>query len=184
MNEFEEALRLALGALRPVIDWTAALRAAGLDGPDVWYREDPDLWPMSGPPEEYALPPLVPWGDDLRLLAEKAYRHTFDRFLEPGESYEFTWPPRGALWDPGSWHYASSDDVDVPDDDADVVIESASWSWDLAVERVVDNGIEYEQPWYMGRTRVDPRTVEYSVFGGEGAHAYVEVLQKVVRSRR
>ena len=32
----------------------------------------------------------------------------------------------------------------------------------------------------MGRTEVDPRTVEYSVFGGDGAHGYVEVLQTLV----
>ena len=76
-----------------MIDWSTALRAAGLDGPDVWHQDDPDYWPMSGPPEEYALPPLVPRSEDLRLLAEKAYRTTYDRYLEPGESYEFAWPP-------------------------------------------------------------------------------------------
>lgn len=178
MNEFEEELQRVLVGMRSVIDWSTALRAAGLDGPEVWHREDPDLWPMSGPPEEYALPPLVLWDEALRLLAEKAYRHTYDRFLEPGESYEVAWPPSGALWDSGSWH------EDDSDDDAGVTVESASWHWQLAIERVFDNGVEDEQPWFMGRTDVDPRTVEYSVFGGAGSHSYVEVLQKVVRSQR
>lgn len=183
MNEYEEELRRVLHTVRPVIDWSTALRATGLDGPEVWSRDDPDSWPMSGPPEEYALPPLVLWSDDLRLLTEQAYRHTHDRFLEPGESYELVWPPRGSLWDAGSWRHVFSDDDDPPDEDGEVVVEPASWSWEVAVERVAGNGVEDEQPWFMGRTPVDPRVVEYGLFGGDGAHSYVEVLQRVVRSQ-
>lgn len=172
VDEFKKELQRVLVAMWPVIDWSAALPAAGLNGPDVWHREDSDLWPMSGPPEDYALPPLVRWTDELRLLAEQSYQDTYGRFLEPDESYQFAWPPRGALWDPGSWYYS--------DTDGGVVVEPATWSWELPVERIVGNGIEDEQPWPMGETHVDPRTVEYSVFGGSDAHGYVEVLQDLV----
>ena len=185
MNEFEEELQRVLRSVAPALSWSTALSAAGLDGPDVWHQEDPDLWPMSCPPEDYALPPLVLWTEDLRLLAEKAYRTTYDRCLEPGESYEFIWPPRGALWCTGSWCHPNSDDdsnagPDTASDEVDAVIEPATWVWHLEVDRVGDDSVEAEDPWLMGRTEVDPRTVEYSVFGGDGADEYVEVLQKVV----
>jgi hypothetical protein len=86
-----------------------------------------------------------------------------------------------------SWHLVPSSWDDDPDtvaeqvtDNADTVIEPASWIWHLDVERVGENCVEAEQPWSMGRTEVDPRTIEYGVFGGTGAPAYVQVLQNVV----
>ena len=94
VNAFETDLQQLLVVARPATDWVSALRKASLDGPDVWRQEDPESWPMSGPPEEYALPPLVWWPDELRRLAEKAYRASYDRFLDPGESYEFGPYPR------------------------------------------------------------------------------------------
>jgi hypothetical protein len=111
------------------------------------------------------------------LLTEKAYRAKCDQFLEPGEAYQFMWPPRGALWDSDSRHYDFPEDLDdeadggpaVAIEDVDVVIESASWMWHLPVERVGDNTHEYEDPWLMGRAEVDPRTVECNAFGGDGA---------------
>jgi hypothetical protein len=194
MSEIAEELKRRLSSLQPLISWPKALSAADLVIEEVWRQKEPDEWPMLGPPEDYALPPLVHWSDDLHRLAESAYRETFGEYLEPGDRYILEWPPRGSLWTDGAWGYSevpqcsghgaerSSDCTechDLTDEIVQVVHASAVWSWQITVHHVFAGEAEVEEAddWDLGVTEVDPWTVDYSTYddGAHGAHLVAAV---------
>lgn len=185
MREANEALKRALAEQRSTRTWQEAAAQAGLE---VWCREGEDEWLYDDPPEELALPRRVEWPEDIKRLALAAYRETFDRFLEPGQYYVLVWPPRGELWDPGSWYFEDpewceqhGEDIDDAcpacrrlDDDGVRVIESpARWSWEIEVQtwelveapvgQLVSEQVDDDPPsdWNLGTTHIDPFDVEY-----------------------
>jgi hypothetical protein len=146
----------ALDVLRPVGSWREVGRAAGID---VWHRRRD--WRSTDTPEETALPPMLPWTDELRDIVVSEYREKWNKYLGPGEDYDISWPPDGSLYSEGDWFLGDEEGEEV---------EPAEWKWQVTVQRldppVIINGIETrfdsdEDTFEFGWTRMDPREVEY-----------------------
>jgi hypothetical protein len=194
----EDELRGRIRELRPRRTWSVVVSP---DSEEVWRRED-DVWELPAPPEDYALPPDLPWTEELRQLALSEYRATFDRFLEPNEYHEMDWPPQGFLATPGWWYVelpSCSDHGEDYDDSCGecrgldqagtvVIDRPAEWEWTVEVrtwarETKPDGSIsEIEvdaQQWTLGFTPVDPREVEY---GSEKGSPYRAELLREFRA--
>jgi hypothetical protein len=199
----EDALQEALSELRPVRNW-ASVNVRGES--EAWQRTE-DSWDLPAPPEDYALPPALPWTERLRELALRAYNDQFGRFLDAGQRYEIDWPPEGSLFSPGSWYADESScsehgdefedgcgECDVAGAEPVVVIDRpASWEWSVATRLVItEKGpdgsrqeyAEDEDRWLLGFTDADPRDVEYGAEKGTGERAeLVSAFWKVERDK-
>jgi hypothetical protein len=176
----ESELSRRIRELRPRRTWDSVV-ALGFDG--AWRRTE-DVWNFPAPPEDYAMPPVLPWTEELRQLALSEYCAIFDRHLEPNEHHEMDWPPQGFLTSSGSWYVdfplCSEHDVDYDDSceecrsldrDGTVVIDvPAEWDWTVEVRTVAletrSDGSTFEDDtdqdrWNIGSTPFDPREVEY-----------------------
>lgn len=186
----EDEFQAELSKLRPIRKWASA---TGPGLPSTWQRTD-DTWDLPAPPEDYALPPALPWTERLRDLALRAYNARFGKYLEPGQRYEMEWPPEGSLSHPGSWHvefpwcriHGEDLDEDCPecaaaDAEPTVVIDRpAAWEWNARTQLVITETLpdgstrtygEDEDRWLLGYTDVDPREVEYGPEQGTGERA-------------
>lgn len=186
----EDALKTALSELRPIRTWASAT-AVGV--PEPWQRTE-DTWDLPAPPEDYALPPALPWTERLRDLALRAYNERFGKYLDPGQRYEMDWPPEGSLSDPGSWYVETpscpmhGEDLDDGCRECDaaaaepstVIDRPASWEWNVGTRLVITETLpdgssqeheEDEDRWLLGFTDVDPREVEYGPEKGTGERA-------------
>jgi hypothetical protein len=170
----------------------------------VWRRQI-DTWDLPAPPEDYALPPDLPWTEELRQFALSEYRAKFGRFLEPEEHYEMDWPPQGFLAAPGLWHVERtycSDHGEEHDDSCDecrgldhrgtvVIDQPAQWEWTVEVRKwageteldgsTSDIEVDAHQ-WIVGFTSFDPRDVEYGPEMGSPYRA--EVIREFWASER
>lgn len=155
-------LQEALDVLRPVASWHEVGRAAGID---VWHRQRD--WRLTDTPEDRALPPMLPWTDELREMVVSECRDEWDKYLEPGEDYYISWPPDGSLSDEGDWFLDDEEDGEA---DEVVEVKPAEWEWRVTVQTldppVIINGkatraSSDEDTFEFGRTRMDPRDVEY-----------------------
>jgi len=184
MDDAAEELESRLASMRPVVTWAKATQAIDLDFGDMWRLEESgSQWPMNNPPEDYALPPLVHWTDDLRELAQSVYNARYGKFLEPGESYEITWPPTGYLGTQGEWKWSEPEECgehgDEHENDCEECeglseggdrrrLSDAQWCWKVSVHRhLVDGDVEFDDDvggWDIGRTPVAPWSVEYSTY--------------------
>ena len=188
-----------LGELRPRHTW-----ASVLDDADIWQRTE-DVWDLLNPREDHALPPELPWSEELRQLALAEYRAKFDKYLEPGGHHEITWPPEGYLTSPGSWYVTEPGLCDEHADEyvdeceecrsldrgGQVVDRDATWEWTVEVEtwepqENADGTTSIEllqtDPWTIGYTDVDPREVEYGPV--KGSPYRTEMVRKYWHSRR
>lgn len=176
----EDAFQAELSKLRPRRKWASA---TGPGVPSPWQRTE-DSWDLPAPPEDYALPPALPWTERLRNLALRAYNERFEKYLDPGQRYEMDWPPEGSLSNPGAW-YVETPSCPVHGEDLDdscpecetadakpvvVIDRPASWEWNVGIRLVTRETLpdgssqeqeEDEDPWLLGFTDVDPREVEY-----------------------
>jgi len=196
MGEIEKELRWAVAALRPVLSWEEALARVGM-GVEVWHHPEPGVeWPMTLPPEDCALPPLMDWSGGVRRLVEAACREWYP-WLEPGTVPALEWPPRGSLEDSGQWDYADPDECAEHGDERSVgcaeceglrdevqaVVHSpAVWSWHvnvLAASSGDSSGTA--ESWLLGTTEFDPREVEYClVHDGDSGALLVTTVSRVV----
>lgn len=186
----EDAFDAELSKLRPIRKWASA---TGPGVPGTWQRTE-DTWDLPAPPEDYALPPALPWTERLRDLALRAYNERFGKYLDPGQRYEMDWPPEGSLSHPGSWYVevpscrVHGEDLDdgCPECEAAeaepvvVIDRPASWEWNVRTRLVITETLpdgssrEYEEDedrWLLGYTDVDPREVEYGPEKGTGERA-------------
>lgn len=171
-----------LTGLQPRRTW------ASVDDGDIWQRTE-DVWDLLDPAEEHALPPDLPWSDELRQLALAEYRARFDKYLEPGGRHDITWPPEGFLASPGRWYEQEPGLCDEHGDEyaeeceecmgldrggQTVVDRDATWEWTVEVQtwepQETRHGTSVElletDPWTIGYTDVDPREVEYGPVKG------------------
>ena len=149
---------------------------------------------LPAPPEDYALPPVLPWTELLRDRALRAYNERFGKYLDPGQRYEMSWPPEGSLSSPGAWYVEAPScsthgedpeencrECQAADAEPTVVIDRpASWEWNVETRLVItetlpDGSIqqyeEDEDRWLLGYADVDPREVEYGPEQGTGERA-------------
>jgi hypothetical protein len=143
--------------LRPTAQWRVVGEAAGVE---VWRRRRPD-WLLEDPPEERALPPMLPWTEELREAVIDEYRKLFAHFLDEGEDYDVSWPPDGNLYSEGDWY----------ENDEGENVQSAVWEWHVEVYllsrpfedegRVIQDSSLEDGRYTIGTLKVDPREVEY-----------------------
>jgi hypothetical protein len=186
----EDELSHRLRGLRPRLTWSSFV---GSGSGTVWTRED-DVWDLPAPPEDYALPPVMPWVEELRHLALRDHCARFDRFLEPNERHQMDWPPQGFLASAGWWYVRlpscsqhgedcddSCDECRTLDRDGIVVIDQpAQWEWTVEIRTIErgkkSDGSTFEtevdaQHWILGYTDIDPREVEYGPEKGSPARS-------------
>jgi hypothetical protein len=177
--DMSDLLRAEIGELQPRRTWASVTR-----NDEVWRRTE-DIWDLLEPPEDHALPPDLCWTEELRQLALSEYRSKFDKYLEPGQHHDITWPPEGTLITDGNWHIHEPDPCSKHGDDYDdncddcacldrdrtmVIEHNAEWEWTIEVQtwerRQLADGttvtelVETEQ-WAIGCTQVNPCDVEY-----------------------
>jgi hypothetical protein len=182
-TKLQDALSDEVGRLRPTRRWQAAGSA---DDVELWQRDE-NVWEHLDPPEDLALPPLLPWSPALEALTLAVYRVDNYDLLEDRQYYDISWPPQGNLWTAGSWRWSEFQTCPVhgdrydsdceecppPDQTLDVIVdEPAQWHWQVRVEicerriregRIVETDVidDHYEDWIIGSTLVDPREVQY-----------------------